>query len=126
MLLVKTKIGPSAIAGIGLFTDEFIAKGTPVWKFEEGFDVRLTKEQFSKLSLPAQKQVLNYSYFNPHTDKYVLCSDDARFFNHSTDPNVSSGPDDEHIDCALRDIEKGEELTQNYEVFDANTDFAMR
>lgn len=27
MLLVKTKIGPSAIHGIGLFADQFIQKG---------------------------------------------------------------------------------------------------
>ena len=45
MLLVKTKIGPSKIAGIGLFADEFIAKGTPVWKFEPGFDLEIPRER---------------------------------------------------------------------------------
>ena len=29
-LLVKTRIGPSAIAGIGLFADQFIPEGTKV------------------------------------------------------------------------------------------------
>lgn len=122
MLLVKTKIGPSKIAGIGLFTVLFIPKGTPVWKFEKGFDLELSKTQFEKLSEPAQEQILNYCYFNPKTEKYIVCSDDARFFNHSDNPNVSSGPDDDHIDKALRDIEVGEELTQNYKIFDGQVD----
>jgi len=121
MLLIKTKIGPSKISGIGLFADEFIAKDTPVWKFQDGFDVRISETQFAKLSESAQKQVLNYCYFNSKTKNYVLPSDDARFFNHSDEPNVTSGPDDDHIDIAVRDIQPGEELTQNYKVFDGNT-----
>ena len=35
---------------------------------------------------------------------YVICADDARFFNHSDNPNVSSSPDDDLVDFALRDI----------------------
>lgn len=126
MLLVKTKIGPSKIAGIGLFADEFIAKGTPVWKFELGFDLQISKSKFSELSESAQQQVLNYCYFNPKTNYYVVCSDDARFFNHSDDPNCTSGPDDDHIDVAIRDIQKGEELTQNYKIFDGNIESKLK
>lgn len=39
MLLVKTKIGPSKISGIGLFADQFIKKGTTIWKFQHSIDV---------------------------------------------------------------------------------------
>lgn len=118
MLLIKTKIKESPIAGIGLFADQLIPKGTPVWKFQKGFDIELSKAQFAELSKPAQEQVLNYCYFNSTTEMYVICADDARFFNHSDDPNVSSGPNDDHLDIALKDIEIGEELTQNYKIFD--------
>ncbi len=38
MLLVKTKIGQSNISGIGVFADEFIPKGTVIWRYQEGFD----------------------------------------------------------------------------------------
>ncbi len=122
MLLVKTKLGPSAIAGIGLFADEFIPKGTQVWKLQKGFDVILSEQAFKELSLPAQAQVRNYCYYNAETKSYVVCGDDARFFNHADEPNVSSGNYDEHIDCALRDINPGEELTQNYKDFDGMMD----
>ena len=33
MLLVKTRLAPSPIAGIGLFADEDIKKGTVTWRF---------------------------------------------------------------------------------------------
>lgn len=120
MLLVKTKIGPSNIAGIGLFAAESIKKDTPVWKFQEGFDLKLSESQFKELSEPAQEQVLNYCYFDPILHLYIICSDDARFFNHSDNPNVNSGTNHDHVDCASRDIEIGEELTQNYKIFDGN------
>jgi hypothetical protein len=122
MLLVKTRIGPSKVAGTGLFADEFISKGTPVWRLEPGFDVKLTQAQFDALPEVAQKAVLNYCYVEPNDGTYIMCMDDARFFNHSDVPNVSSGPGDDHIDRALRDIEPGEEMTQDYRNFDENTE----
>ncbi len=118
MLTVKTKIKESAIAGIGLFADQLIPKGTTVWKFQKGFDIELSKAQFAELSEPAQEQVLNYCYFDSKKEMYVICGDDARFFNHSDNPNVSSSPYDDRPDFALRDIQIGEELTQNYNNFD--------
>lgn len=118
MLLIKTKIGRSDIAGIGLFADEFVPKGTPIWKLQDSFDIQLSQDEFLALSEPAQTQVLNYCYYNSKTGKYVVCGDDARFFNHSIDPNCSSSDDDYKVDVALRDIRPGEELTQDYGNFD--------
>lgn len=118
MLLVKTKIGSSNIAGIGLFADQLIPKGTPVWKFMPNFDIEIIKDDLLKLSEPARAQALNYVYMNRQKGVYILCFDDARFFNHSKDPNVSSSEDDSVTDVALRDIQVGEELTQDYGNFD--------
>ena len=118
MLLVKTKIGPSKIAGIGLFSDQFIPKGASVWKMMPGFDMEIRKEALPQLSEPARLQFLNYVYMNRQKGTYILCFDDARFFNHSEIPNVGSSEDDSVVDVALRDIQAGEELTQDYEKFD--------
>lgn len=115
MLTVKAKIGSSKIAGIGLFADQFISKGTVVWKFMPGFDLLLSKEGIGRLSEPARKQFYNYAYSDDNYGKWCLNSDDARFFNHSDDPNC-----DEHVKdltIALRDIQPGEELTVNYKTF---------
>lgn len=123
MLLVKTKIGPSSIHGIGLFADEFIKKGTVIWKFNPTFDLRFDASQLDSLSEAARKQFLNYAYFNPRMQKYVLCFDDCRFINHSEHPNcleVPSGGPEEGLDIAAWDIQKGEELTCDYASFDAS------
>jgi SET domain-containing protein len=122
MLLVKTKIGPSEISGIGLFADEFIPKGTPTWKFMPGFDLKISREKLAALSEPGRSQFLNYAYLNIRTGNYILCFDDARFFNHADEANcISTDPttgDEEGIDIAARDIRLGEELTNNYREFD--------
>jgi uncharacterized protein len=118
MLLVKTKIGTSKIAGIGLFADQFISKGMPVWKLMSGFDIEIAKNDLLKIPELARQQFLNYAYLNSKKGVYILCFDDARFFNHSENPNVTSQQDDDIVDIAIRDINIGEELTQNYSNFD--------
>jgi SET domain-containing protein len=123
MLLVKTKVKYSDIAGMGLFADEFIPKGTCVWKFGKGFDIRVGKDYPKILIEPAKSFFLTYAYQNPKTLNYVLCADDARFFNHSDTPNTHcvENPDDEdNDDVASRDIIAGEELTVDYRTFDTH------
>lgn len=119
MLLVRTRLGFSEIAGIGLFADEFIAKGTVTWRFTQGFDLRFAQSAVDALSLPARDQVMKYAYFDEDIGLYELCSDDARFFNHAEDPNTMSVETrGERFDVATRDIAKGEELTCDYRTFD--------
>jgi len=124
MMYVKTKIGPSKINGIGLFADEFIPKETVIWKFNPLIDLCLSKSDLRKLSLASQEQLHKYTYLDSNKKKYVLCGDDARFFNHSKNPNCkdvktySHDKDDKTI--AIKDIKKGEELTCDYHVFYGN------
>lgn len=120
MLCVKTKIAPSKIQGIGLFADQFIPRGTVVWKFMPGFDLLMTKAEIDKLSGPARDQFYNYAYLDKKHGKYLLCSDDARFFNHSNRPNCDERKDD--INTAVRDIKSGEELIVNYKDFYGDID----
>lgn len=128
MMLVKVKIGPSKIDGIGLFADQFIKKGTALWKFKPGFDLEIDAGDLIGLSESARDQFLKYAYLNPKTNKYILCFDDARFFNHSDRPNCTevTSPDDlEGIDVAAQDINAGEELTCDYRKFDADFHYKM-
>ncbi len=123
MLLVKTKIGPSKIHGIGLFAAEFIRKGTPIWQFKSGFDQEFSQEDLGEMSQPSREQVLHYCYIDPaRPDRYILCFDDARFYNHSENPNTVTTPDDKGgaVEIAARDIHAGEEITYNYKTGDAD------
>ena len=123
MLLAKTKIGPSKIHGAGLFADEHILAGTPIWKFKDGLDESYTKEEAERLPEPKRSQILNllHSYISKQTGKYILSGDDMRYMNHSTHPNTELLFDRavEGIQAATRDIERGEEMTIDYRSFAA-------
>ena len=120
MLLVKTRLAASAIHGVGLFAAEFIREGAVVWESHPAVDVRLTEGQISGLAGPCREQIRKYSYREKRTGLYVLCGDDARFFNHSDRPNCIDlcGGEVGDITVAARDIAEGEELTCDYALFD--------
>lgn len=127
MLFVKTKIGPSWIAGIGLFADQDIKKGELVWKFTPGFDQEIKAEKLLKLNTIAYQTFLNYSYRLLDSKTYVLVFDDSRFLNHADKPNLIDSDVDSSVwlgVIAARDIYRGEELTCDYKQFDA--DFEKR
>lgn len=122
-MLVKTRLGLSAIHGIGLFADQDIPKGTRVWEFTPHFDQEIPQELLAQIPAASREDFLKYSYTSKKNGKYyILCCDDARFFNHSENPNVvseASGNGTEDYDVAARDIERGEELTCDYRAFEA-------
>lgn len=122
MLLVKTTIGPSILHGVGLFADQFIAKGAIIWRFVENFDLRFTKVELESSPEHAKEFLLRYAYLSHDTGYYVLCVDDARFYNHSDTPNTAGIDLDDTCneggDIATKDIRAGEEITCNYKVMD--------
>jgi SET domain-containing protein len=126
MLLVKTKVAPSPVHGLGLFADQLIPMGTRIWQFDEAVDCRFDDSRLAGLSQDEQNELLKHTYVNPRTLLYVVCGDDARYMNHSDDPNtVDIGYDEglvngEGITVAARDIQPGEEIFTNYTAFDAD------
>jgi SET domain-containing protein len=120
MILVKTKLDKSRVHGIGCFAVDFIAKGTPVWKFVRNFDRDFPNNFPETLGLAAREQFLNYTYISRTTGNYILCSDDTRFFNHSDTPNVINIPaegEQEGVDIAVCDIQAGDEILYDYRTF---------
>lgn len=124
MLLVKTKLGPSTISGIGLYANEFIAKGTIIWRFESKLDVKLSIEAYQLLKSQYDFETLDKYIYRSHISAcYILCVDDARFINHANEANtIDTLEGEEGLTIAARDIQPGEEITSNYQAFDA--DFA--
>ncbi|OGG45813.1 hypothetical protein A2673_04010 [Candidatus Kaiserbacteria bacterium RIFCSPHIGHO2_01_FULL_50_13] len=124
MLLVKTKIGPSKIHGIGLFADEFIPKGTIVWRFVPGKDEVRTKDEVEKLQEPKRSEILSlhHSYVSKQTGRYIYFGDHSGYFNHSNTPNVGTKYKkdvEEDINFSLCDITPDEEMTIDYRGFAA-------
>lgn len=121
MLYIKTKIGLSSIAGIGLFADQFIAKDSIIWQYSPSHDREYTQEEFDTI-IGLDKDFLN-TYCFRFLDKYYLCVDNGRFFNHSDSPNCYSTDFNESslgFTRALCDIQVGEELTDDYLGFGFN------
>lgn len=115
MLLVRTYIAAGGAHGIGLYADEFIPAGTLVWQFISGFDIKFSKWALERLHPLAQKSVMHYCYVDINdADTIVLCSNDARFMNHSQRPNTAASAHGAEDSIALRDIQAGEELTYDY------------
>jgi hypothetical protein len=126
--MVKTRLKPSSIAGIGLFADEDIPKGTVTWRFMPAYDRLLTEVELDEIPEPARSSLLDHVYLDAASGLYVLCADNARFMNHSDDPNTAGVHEKgaiEGYDIATRDIEAGEELTCDYRIFDALVDLKL-
>ncbi len=127
-MLVKVKVLKSKIEGLGLFADQFIPKGTKTWEFTHGFDQEFTSDQIKEFPILVQDFINKYSYISPKTGNYILAIDDERFTNHSDNPNTTSieVPSGEDYDVALRDIQKNEEITTDYNLSAGEIDFDVK
>ncbi|HEV2549604.1 MAG TPA: SET domain-containing protein [Stellaceae bacterium] len=116
MLLLPTYLDHSPLHGIGVFASEPIRAGTPVWRFTPGFDLDLDPALIESQPPHFRERLLHYGYIDPRLARYILCCDDARFLNHSDDPNLESDftRDRYGVDIAVRDIAAGEEMTVDY------------
>lgn len=117
MLLVKTTINPSSIHGIGLFAAERISKDAPIKFHHPFFDKCLDENKLENLPPPAQEFVERFGWNDK--GKIRLSLDNGRFTNHSYAPNAVLRLG---TTVALRDIEVGEEITQDYSTFDPDFD----
>ncbi|MHA2393907.1 MAG: SET domain-containing protein [Promethearchaeota archaeon] len=117
-----TEVKTSKIHGIGLFAKKLIPKGKMWWHARPEDVLILTKKQFLTLDNSQKTSsvdkfmqgLLTYAYYDEVLDALVFCLDNSRFVNHSLNPN--SGTVDEHSLNAIasRDIQPGEEITENY------------
>ena len=64
MLLVETYIAESPGKGKGLFSKNFIPKGTTIWEFVEEFDIKVHKDKYKLLS-QIQKDFIDTYFWKP-------------------------------------------------------------
>ena len=114
MLLVKTYVDKSKVHGLGVFADQFIRKGSKIWRFVYGFDRFYTRKRLAKLPKAARDYINLHGYQWKH--EILLSMDYDTFMNHSENPNT-----DFHngFVIARNNIRKGEEITNDYRAFEA-------
>ena len=115
MLVIKTKLKEIPGKGIGLVADQEVKKGMVVWEFDLIVDIKIYKKD-----IPHQAENFFKTYAVDNGDDFVYLNvDNARFINHSDEPNIKSlGKMKDNI--AIRDIEPGEEITIDYREIDVN------
>jgi len=110
--VVKFRIAPSKIHGVGVFAISDIFKGQKLWATEFPQAYKISPGSLSKL-FPEVKELLlerNCQMVNGTPFMWPDCHAQA-YMNHSDDPNY-----DANLDYALRDIVKNEEITENYKL----------
>ena len=127
MVLIPVRVGPSSIHGLGLFPVVPLRAGTPIWRFEPGFDQRFSDAEASRWPEPARAHLRWFAWRERESGLWVLSGDHACFMNHAAVPNTGMAPGGpEGVTCALRDIVEGEELTCDYRAFDAEAEAKLR
>jgi hypothetical protein len=96
--------------GFGVFATRFIPRGTLTWVCDE-LDQIVDAGRVLALP-PFYRRLLDTYTFRDRHGRHVLCWDLARFMNHSCAP-CCLGPDSS-FEIAVRDIQAGEELTDDY------------
>jgi uncharacterized protein len=96
--------------GYGVVAKKFIPKGTITWALDE-LDREFTPKQYQEMD-GTYKDILEFYSFRNNLGNYVLCWDNARFVNHSFNSNCLTTAYD--FEIAIRDIQAGEQLTDDY------------
>ncbi|WP_328805799.1 SET domain-containing protein [Sabulicella rubraurantiaca] len=114
MMRIPTRVAASQIpgAGNGLFTECFVAAGEVIWQFDPGLDLLLEGLPEDPI-LRAFVERYGYEPLG-EPGRWLVCVDNARFINHSSDPNTY---DTRNHTFATVDLPPGTEITSDYHAF---------
>jgi SET domain-containing protein len=116
MYIVNVYIGRSAIQGVGVFAGEDIAAGTVLSHHIPDFDLDFDPAILQSEEFPAAAREFLESHSFLNSGRLWMPGDLDMYTNHSFTPNVgyrAAG----HTFYALRDIKRGEEITNDYRTF---------
>lgn len=103
----------NAVVGHGVVATRPIPRGTITW-VQDALDRTFGPAELEAFPALLRDVLDKYCYRNRH-GHYVFCWDHARFMNHSFDSNCLLTP--YGLEIAVRDIDAGEELTNDYGCF---------
>lgn len=108
--------------GYGVVATRLIPRGTITW-VRDAFDQVISAVKVERIAPIYRDIVVKYCFVDAKGD-FVLCWDLARYVNHSCDPNCRSAGYD--FELTVRDIQPGEELTDDYGSLNPEYDFTCR
>lgn len=108
--IVKVKLAPSQIHGIGVFALRDIKKGENLYLNAIPHQLDLPYKRFKSLDKEVQEILLgHFPLIVKGSHFWYPVNQMAAYLNHSDTPNC-----DAKNDKALKNIKKGEEITENY------------
>ena len=117
---VEVKVATNPGMGMGLFVKEFIPKGSIVWEFVDGVDLKIPLEKINQLHPVQREHFEKYGWIeNAEKDFYYMSCDLTSFINHSFNPNVEA---EGMITKAIKDINIGDEVFIDYSTFSSDFD----
>lgn len=96
--------------GYGVVATELIPAGTITWVLDK-LDREFSAMEFISMD-PIYQSILDTYTFRNSNGNFVLCWDNGRFVNHSFNSNCLTTAYD--FEIAIRDIQVGEQLTDDY------------
>jgi hypothetical protein len=107
---VRIEVSESGVHGRGVYAAQFIPKGTRI--------IEYTGERVSWEAAPDNPDdphTFNFGLENGDVINPEVGGNDARWINHSCDPNCETVEEDDRVFIyAMRDIQLGEELLYDY------------
>jgi hypothetical protein len=117
MLHIAHHVRASAIAGVGLFSSEFVPAGGLIYTCDPRTTRIIADAEIASYPPSVRDSILRYCYrgrgIHRLSGAYYFCLDDARFFNHSSTPNCL-WLEDRECYVAAADIVADTELTCDY------------
>lgn len=105
--------------GYGVVATQMIPAGTITWVLDK-LDREYSPSEFKNMEFLYQEILDTYSYRN-NKGNLVLCWDNGRYVNHSFNSNCLTTAYD--FEIAIRDIQAGEQLTDDYGYLNISTPF---
>jgi uncharacterized protein len=107
---IRVRVGPSRIAGQGLFAEQDIRQGTKILRY---IGEKITQEESDRRLAAGNVYIFGLD------ERYALDGstrkNTARYINHSCDPNCHTEQFGNTIwFVAIKNVRAGEELTYNY------------
>jgi hypothetical protein len=105
--------------GYGVVATRFIPAGTITWVLDK-LGREFTPLEFQQMD-PLYQNILDTYSFRNNNGHMVLCWDNARYVNHSFNSNCLTTAYD--FEIAIRDIQEGEQLTDDYGYLNISSPF---
>lgn len=107
--------------GYGVFATEFIPEGTITY-IKDSLEIIVSPTDYLIHSKPMQDAIEKYSYMD-ETGNRIISWDFAKYVNHCCNCNtISTGYG---FEMAIRDIQKGEQITDEYGIFNLDEEMYL-